>query len=110
MIITVHRVTFDKDGKEEVRGFCVLWVVCHRNFDFIGKLFRKYGHPLWRERTKGGPRVIEDAEIDERMYALWVEILLAEAQKQRLPGLWRSRERRMTNDPMDYLFCNDHPE
>eukprot|EP00961_Rhodomonas_salina_P248626 3360219-Rhodomonas_salina.1 len=41
---------------------------------------------------------------------MWVDVLLGESQKHRLPGLWRSREGRLTNDPMDYLFCNDHPE
>eukprot|EP00961_Rhodomonas_salina_P226697 3065337-Rhodomonas_salina.1 len=66
MVITVHRVSFDNNGQQSANSFCVLWVVCHRNFDFIGKLHRKYSHPVWRGQVKVGQRVAEDAEIDER--------------------------------------------
>lgn len=111
MLITIHEASYHLDGQNHVQLFSVLWVVCHRNFDFVGKLHRVYGNPAtWRQQRSGRPRLESEGDSLEAGYAIWSDVMLQLISAQRFPVVQRSWERRCNDDPMSYLCSPDHPE
>ena len=125
LFITVHRVDYTGGW----RLACVLWVVCDRNFDFVGKLERLCGKPAdWRQQKITNPRVEQDVAAQERLHALWAAVLLRLGERLALPVIWRGQQRvsevnrvlcllaaglptdRRGQDPMHFLASAYHPE
>ena len=101
MFITVHKAEYAMAGENYVELICVLWVVCHRNFDFTGKLHRMYGDPAaWRQQRSTRLRAESEAESLEAGYVLWSDVMLLLISAQRFPVVQCSWDGRCNEDPM----------
>lgn len=85
MFVTVHEVTYDNNQMAKESFFAaVLWVVCHRKFDFVGKLSRLFEDPnKWRKpnlsKSRGKTLTLEPS-IMEKSYQLWCDVLEHQGQ------------------------------
>jgi hypothetical protein len=111
LFITVHKVTYELEGRTHTKLSMVLWGVCHRNFNFVRKLVRCYSNPdVWRKRAYSGPRAQELADVQERTFELWEKVLLSCTAKLKLATLFREHENRRSASALCHLDQPMHPE
>ena len=111
LFLTTHQVEYKQDeGRHGKKQVMVFWVYCAKNFDFVGKMWRMYSnHDSWRKHAL----LLKDklrAELMEKQYSLWNEILLGLVSAVRLAKVWRGLEMRVGMDPMHNLVNDLHPE
>lgn len=86
LFVTIHEVKYETSQRKPDSFFAaVLWVVCHRNFDFTGKLSRLFEDPnKWRKphiNNKARNKAQEiDTTIMEETYQLWCNVLEHQGQ------------------------------
>lgn len=112
LFITTHRVEYlGPDGVRGSKQAMVLWVYCSKHFDFVGKMARMYSNQdSWRKHKNSKEADKKRAEMLEKQYANWKEILLGLVCSSRVAKVWRGLEMRVGMDPFENLLNDLHPE
>lgn len=116
MYVTIHEVRCEtEDGDPHSYFAAVLWVVCHRNFDFPGKLHRLVGDPnRWRkprlDARNHQKQHATDSSVLEKLFQLWNSVLEQQGRLLCIPHAYRDAAGKKHMDATVNILEIYHPE
>eukprot|EP00961_Rhodomonas_salina_P038883 522597-Rhodomonas_salina.1 len=101
MIVTIHAVRYNDKKTDEPQFFfvSVLWVLCHKNFNFLEKGRSLFGDPnVFRSQSAGIDKTYVNRVVQERMFQVWNDILFKLMNASGSPVLIRMQTGTCTSD------------